>query len=72
MTQFKVADDIFIMKKTKSTQGGAFVKEDFQIKTQSNVITQEDAETLMVFFDMVAFKKFKTTLETFKPVDATA
>ncbi len=28
VTQFKVADDIFVLKKTKSTMGGMFVKQD--------------------------------------------
>jgi len=71
-TQFKVADDIYVMKKTKSTFGGAFVKEDFSIKRQSHTVTPEDAETLMTFFDIIAFKKFKTTLEAFKPFGETA
>ena len=60
------------MKKAKSTLGGAFLKEDISIKKESKTITSEDAEILMNFFDMIAFKKFKSTLETFKSTIETA
>jgi hypothetical protein len=66
-TQFQVADDIYVMKKTKSTFGGAFVKEDFQIKRQPHTVTAEDAEVLMNYFDLIAYRKLRIVFEGFNP-----
>jgi hypothetical protein len=65
---FKVADDVYVMKRSKSRMGGMFEKEEIIYKRQSHTITAEDAEVLMTFFDVIALKKFKLLLDTFKPV----
>lgn len=57
-TKFQVADDIYVMKKSKSTFGGLFQKETIDFKRQSHIVTAEDAEILMSFFDVIALKKF--------------
>jgi hypothetical protein len=67
-TQFKIADDIFVMKKSKSRFGGMFEKESIKFKKQSHIVTAEDAQILMTFFDVIALGKFKMTLELFKPL----
>jgi hypothetical protein len=67
-TKFKVADDIYVMKKSKSRFGGMFEKETIDFKKQSHIVTAEDAEILMTFFDVIALKKFQATLELMKPI----
>ena len=66
-TQFKVADDIFIMKRTKSSFGCMFVKEDFSIKRESHLVTADHAEILMTYFDLIAYRKLKNVLDTLRP-----
>jgi hypothetical protein len=41
---FKVADDVYVMKRSKSRMGGMFEKEDIIFKKESHTITAEDAE----------------------------
>ena len=66
-TQFKVADDLFVMKKTKSTFGGAFVNVDYSIRREPHNVTPADAEVLMNYFDLIAFRKLMIVFEGFKP-----
>ena len=65
---FKVADDVYVMKRSKSRMGGMFTKEEIIFKRQPHTITVEDSEVLMTFFDIITLKKFKLLLDTFKPV----
>lgn len=67
-TQFQIADDIFVMKKSKSTFGGLFQKETIDFKRRPHIVTAEDAEILMTFFDVIALKKFQATLQLLKPI----
>jgi hypothetical protein len=67
-TKFQVADDVYVMKKSKSTFGGMFQSEKIDFKRQSHQVTTEDAELLMTFFDVIALKKFQATLDLMKPV----
>jgi hypothetical protein len=65
--QFKVADDLYIIKKTKSTSGDMFVQESFEVKKTPHTVTSEDSQAIMNFFDLVALRKLKKVLDAFTP-----
>jgi hypothetical protein len=62
---FKVAQDMYIWQKQKSTWGGMFQKDTQEIRYLPHMITIEEAEVLMNFFDMVALSKYDMYLRAF-------
>ena len=56
------------MSKSKSTWGGMFQKQDIKFEKRPHILTAEDAQMIMTFFDIIALGKFKMTLELFKPL----
>lgn len=67
-TKFKIADDVFVMSKSKSTFGGLFQKQTIEFKKRPHILTVEEAEILMTFFDIIALKKFQATLLLLKTI----
>ena len=62
---FNVAQDMYIWQKQKSTWGGMFQKDTQEIRYLPHMITIEEAEVLMNFFDMVALSKYDMYLRAF-------
>lgn len=59
---FHVGEDMFIWRRQKSQFGGLFQSDEQSIERRPHMLSVDDVEVLMTFFDIIALKKFRTFL----------
>jgi hypothetical protein len=62
-TDFKIADDLYIMRTSKSKWGGIMQSEKISFKKVPHTLTQTEAEQLEQFIQISAYGKFKAYLD---------
>ncbi len=58
-SKFKIGDDVYVLKHLKTRVGRRLIPEQIKIVRTPHSVTNEEIETLMNFFDLIAIKKFQ-------------
>ena len=58
-SKFKIGDDVYVLKHLKTRVGRSIKPEQIKIVRTPHSVTNEEIETLMNFFDLIAIKKFQ-------------
>jgi hypothetical protein len=61
---FMLSPDLLVVKTTKSYLGGLFKDEHVTIKHSPHKLSPDDLSTLLDYFDLVAFGRFRTYISS--------